>query len=343
VAIASSLVLDPEFIIADEPVSMLDVSVRAEILALLLELRRARNLAFLFITHDLSLAWVIADRIAVVYLGRIVEIGPADEVIANPRHPYTRSLVSVIPVPEPGGRGDRLLLTGETPSPVSVPSGCRFHPRCWLRERLGNPAACETDDPVLRARDRMCSCRTSGVRRVCVLDSRPGELAQLDPQMIAGQLVRLIREIQPQVIITLAPGGLLAIDDDYAVISQAATAAFRDAGDSSKFEEHFREGLGVFMPQKLYYCVLPQTVVAGWGVTGVAAVPDADVTAVLDVSSYSEAMTKALYCQRHHLVDSIRWLTEERRLEWDAEYYTLVESRLNKKPRREHDLFAGLR
>jgi peptide/nickel transport system ATP-binding protein len=149
VAIASSLVLDPDFIVADEPVSMLDVSVRAEILSLLLDLRRARNLSFLFITHDLSLAWVIADRIAVVYLGRVVEIGTADEVIRSPKHPYTRSLVSVIPVPEPGGREDRLLLSGETPSPVDVPTGCRFHPRCWLRRRLDNPAACETQDPAL--------------------------------------------------------------------------------------------------------------------------------------------------------------------------------------------------
>ncbi len=158
VAVASSLVLDPDFMIADEPVSMLDVSVRAEILALLLELRRSRNLAFLFITHDLSLAWVIADRIAVVYLGRIVEIGRADEVIAAPRHPYTRSLVSVIPVPEPGPREYRLLLAGETPSPVDVPPGCRFHPRCWLRERLGNPAACETEDPVLLGDGRQVAC-----------------------------------------------------------------------------------------------------------------------------------------------------------------------------------------
>jgi peptide/nickel transport system ATP-binding protein len=168
VAIASSLVLDPEFIIADEPVSMLDVSVRAEILALLLELRRARGLAFLFITHDLSLAWVIADRIAVVYLGRIVEVGPADEIIANPRHPYTRSLVSVIPVPEPGARDERLLLSGETPSPVDVPAGCRFHPRCWLRERLGNPSACETDDPGLRGDGRQVACHFPDV------DAPPG-------------------------------------------------------------------------------------------------------------------------------------------------------------------------
>ena len=149
VAIASSLVLDPDFIVADEPVSMLDVSVRAEILSLLLDLRASRNLSFLFITHDLSLAWVIADRIAVVYLGKVVEIGTADEVIRNPKHPYTRSLVSVIPVPEPGVREDRLLLSGETPSPVDVPTGCRFHPRCWLRRRLDNPAECETVDPAL--------------------------------------------------------------------------------------------------------------------------------------------------------------------------------------------------
>jgi len=149
VAIAASLVLDPEFIVADEPVSMLDVSVRAEILKLLLELRETRGLTFLFITHDLSLAWVIADRIAVVYLGRVVEIGSADDVISRPRHPYTKALVSVIPVPEPVHTDPRLLLTGETPSPIDVPSGCRFHPRCWLRRELGNPAACESSDPML--------------------------------------------------------------------------------------------------------------------------------------------------------------------------------------------------
>ena len=163
VASASSLVLEPEFIVADEPVSMLDVSVRAEILGLLLDLRRERSLTFLFITHDLSLAWVIADRIAVVYLGRVVEIGPADAVISDPRHPYTQSLVSVIPVPEPGAHGDRLLLSGETPSPVDVPGGCRFHPRCWLRTRLANPAVCETDDPALRGDGmRSVACHFAG-------------------------------------------------------------------------------------------------------------------------------------------------------------------------------------
>lgn len=194
-----------------------------------------------------------------------------------------------------------------------------------------------------QARDRMCSCRTTGVRRACVLDTRPGELVKLDRQVIEGQLVRLIREVQPQVIITFGPDGLLNSDDDHEIISRAVVAAFRDAGDASKYEQHFREGLGVHAPQKLYYCVLPQSLVTRWGVAGLSSVPDTQVTAILDVSSYSEAMTRALYCQRHHILDSIRWLTEERRLEWDAEYYTLVESRLNKKPRREKDLFAGLR
>jgi len=149
VAIAASLVLEPEFIVADEPVSMLDVSVRAEILRLMLELRARRGLTFLFITHDLSLAWTIADRIAVVYLGRIVEIGTADDVIRRPRHPYTKALVSVIPVPEPGAHEGAIVLRGETPSPIDVPAGCRFHPRCWLRRQLDDPAACETADPSL--------------------------------------------------------------------------------------------------------------------------------------------------------------------------------------------------
>ena len=199
------------------------------------------------------------------------------------------------------------------------------------------------DDATAQARDRMCSCRTSGVRRVCVLDSRPGELAKLDPKMIEGQLVRLIRQVQPQVIVTFGPGGLFSGDDDHAVISAAVTAAFRDAGDASKFEEHFQEGLGIFAPHKLYYCVLPQSLVTSWGVQGLQSVPDDRVTTVLDVSTYGEAMSKALFCQRHQILDSIRWLMEDHRVAWDAEYYMLIESRLNKKPRREKDLFAGIR
>jgi oligopeptide/dipeptide ABC transporter ATP-binding protein len=158
VAIASAMVLEPTLVVADEPVSMLDVSLRAGILRLMLELREQRDLAYVFITHDLSLAWVVADRIAVVYLGRIVEIGPAAEVIGAPKHPYTKALVSVIPVPEAGAAAEQLVLSGETPSARSVPSGCRFHPRCWRSEQLGRPPECTTIDPVLHGDLHRVAC-----------------------------------------------------------------------------------------------------------------------------------------------------------------------------------------
>lgn len=134
VVIAGALVMDPRIVVADEPVSMLDVSIRTELLRLMLDLRAERNLAYLFITHDLSLAWVIADRIAVLYLGKIMEIGPAERVIRHPHHPYTAALVSVSPSPDPRGAGaaSRTILVGETPDAVHVPPGCRFHPRCPL-------------------------------------------------------------------------------------------------------------------------------------------------------------------------------------------------------------------
>ncbi|HEX3264856.1 MAG TPA: ABC transporter ATP-binding protein [Candidatus Limnocylindrales bacterium] len=135
VVIAGALAVGPELVVADEPVSMLDVSIRTELLRLMLELRADRGLTYLFITHDLSLAWVIADRIAVMYLGRIMEIGPAEQVIAMPRHPYTAALVSVAPSPEPppeGERPKRTILVGETPDAAAIPSGCRFRTRCPL-------------------------------------------------------------------------------------------------------------------------------------------------------------------------------------------------------------------
>ena len=133
VVIAGALVMGPELIVADEPVSMLDVSIRTELLRLMLDLRAERGLTYLFITHDLSLAWVIADRIAVMYLGKIMEIGPAERVIRAPHNPYTQALVSVSPSPDPptaGTRAKRTILVGETPDAAHVPSGCRFHPRC---------------------------------------------------------------------------------------------------------------------------------------------------------------------------------------------------------------------
>ncbi len=130
VVIASAMALQPELLIADEPVSMLDVSVRAEILNLLRDLRQSRGISLVFITHDLSTVAYFADRIAVMYLGRIVEIGPTKSVLQNPQHPYTKALLSVIPVPNPRLRRQRVILQGETPNPVNVPTGCRFHPRC---------------------------------------------------------------------------------------------------------------------------------------------------------------------------------------------------------------------
>ena len=133
VAIAAALVLEPEGLICDEPVSMLDASVRSQILTVLLELQQRRGLALIFITHDLSLAWSLCDRIAVMYLGRIVESGPAVDVIENPQHPYTEALVTAAPVPVAGGGGRRELLKGELPDPSNMPSGCPFHPRCPKR------------------------------------------------------------------------------------------------------------------------------------------------------------------------------------------------------------------
>jgi oligopeptide/dipeptide ABC transporter ATP-binding protein len=135
VVIAGALVLGPQLVVADEPVSMLDVSIRTELLRLMLDLRAEHDLTYLFITHDLSLAWVIADRVAVMYLGRIVEIGPAALVIERPRHPYTAALVSVAPSPEPpapGQRAKRTILVGETPDASAIPTGCRFRTRCPL-------------------------------------------------------------------------------------------------------------------------------------------------------------------------------------------------------------------
>ena len=138
VSIAAALVLEPDFIVADEPVSMLDVSIRTDILQLLLDLREKKGLTYLFITHDLGLAWVIADRIAVMYLGKIVETGSAEQVIGQPKHPYTQALISVVPSPDPRKRVERIILKGERPDPVNIPAGCRFHPRCPVAfERCG--------------------------------------------------------------------------------------------------------------------------------------------------------------------------------------------------------------
>jgi oligopeptide/dipeptide ABC transporter ATP-binding protein len=156
VAIAAALVLEPDGLICDEPVSMLDASVRAQILTVLVELRQRRGMALIFITHDLSLAWALCDRIAVMYLGRIVEQGAATDVIEHARHPYTQALVTAVPVPSAGGGGHHELLTGELPDATDVPAGCRFHPRCPKRFE-----PCDRVDPALIAtggREQLAAC-----------------------------------------------------------------------------------------------------------------------------------------------------------------------------------------
>jgi oligopeptide/dipeptide ABC transporter ATP-binding protein len=136
VAIASALAPEPAGIVCDEPVSALDVSVRAQVLHLLLGLRRTRGLALLLITHDIGLAWSLCDRVAVMYLGRVVEIGTAADVLERPQHPYTQALIAVAPSTRPRSNGRAAILTGEVPDASQVPTGCRFHPRCpRARER----------------------------------------------------------------------------------------------------------------------------------------------------------------------------------------------------------------
>jgi oligopeptide/dipeptide ABC transporter ATP-binding protein len=145
VVIAGALVLEPELLVADEPVSMLDVSIRADILNLLHALRRERDITILYTTHDLATAGFFTDRMAVMYLGRIVELGPTDQVLSAPRHPYTRALISVVPVPNPRRRRKRQILEGEIPNAIDIPPGCRFHPRCPIA--IGE---CRETEPQLR-------------------------------------------------------------------------------------------------------------------------------------------------------------------------------------------------
>jgi peptide/nickel transport system ATP-binding protein/oligopeptide transport system ATP-binding protein len=146
IVIARALAVEPRIVICDEPVSALDVSIRAQILNLLKELQGRLGLAYIFISHDLSVVKHIADRIAVMYLGRIVETGPAEAIFSDPRHPYTRALLSAIPVASPGARRDRRLLEGDVPSPIDPPPGCHLHPRCPYAGELSRMQRPPLDD-----------------------------------------------------------------------------------------------------------------------------------------------------------------------------------------------------
>jgi peptide/nickel transport system ATP-binding protein len=155
VAIARAFVLEPEFVVADEPVSMLDASVRSRVLDLMLGLVEKVHCGFLYITHDIALARYICDQIAVMYLGKIVEKGPTEDVIKNPSHPYTEALLAAVPVPDPAARRTEIVVKGEVPSAINPPSGCRFHTRCPYAQDK-----CRKEEPQLVAsgKDRYVAC-----------------------------------------------------------------------------------------------------------------------------------------------------------------------------------------
>ncbi|MGH9894811.1 MAG: ABC transporter ATP-binding protein, partial [bacterium] len=162
VVIAGAMVAEPRLLLADEPVASLDASIRGEILALLRQLVDSTGLSVLVVTHDLGLAWSIADRVAVMYLGRIIEVGPTEVLLDAPQHPYTRALLSVVPETR---QLEEQILKGEIPDPKMIPAGCRFHPRCPLlqsgeAERLGITGRCRDDDPeIIAATDtRAAAC-----------------------------------------------------------------------------------------------------------------------------------------------------------------------------------------
>jgi oligopeptide transport system ATP-binding protein len=152
IGVARALAVEPEFIVCDEPISALDVSIQAQVINLLEDLQAEFGLSYIIIAHNLSVIEHISDRVAVMYLGKVVEIGPPDVMYAGPGHPYTRALLSAVPVPDPVSerRRKRVVLQGDVPSPVNPPPGCRFHTRCWLYEQLGKPEECRTIDPPLR-------------------------------------------------------------------------------------------------------------------------------------------------------------------------------------------------
>jgi len=223
--LARAIILRPSLIVADEPVAMLDMSIRARILELLLELRQRYGLAYLFITHDLATAKFVCDRIAIMYLGRIVEMGRTELIFRDPKHPYTRALLGAIPVPEPGRVRERTLPRGEVPDAIFPPAGCRFHPRCpaalpscgwegrdfvdYLEQRRLDPIRAKADEAVLGTEEAWHAAGFSAQRRV-----REGD---------AAAIAAYARAIVPE-----APAPLANAVESVDVVEEEVVVRFRN-------------------------------------------------------------------------------------------------------------------
>ena len=231
IGVARALALDPDLIVADEPISALDVSIQAQVINLLERLQDRLGLTYLFIAHDLSVVRHISDRIAVMYLGRIVELAPSRELNTRPLHPYSVALLSAVPIPDPKveRRRRRIILKGDVPSPVNPPSGCHFHTRCWLRERLGNPEQCSAEIPLLRtlSTGHEVACHfaeeVDGSREQLQATGRGGAEALPAGGLAAAAAV-------PIDVVAAAPAGAMADDPSLFVTSPYAAPHTTEGG-----------------------------------------------------------------------------------------------------------------